>query len=105
MDGELRDTSYAQFHKYAITVSCKDQQPPALDGIWPGHSVTLWLPKWFSYPVGGTPSRQVVCGSDVVTSEGFVRYLPICYARIMDWSDGLDEWAHDETWSITFEEQ
>ena len=106
VDGVLRSVVYDQFKKYAITVSCKDQQPPALDGIFPGDAVTLWLPKYFAYPTGGSPNRQVVCGSErTAPGGGFVQYLPILYCRIMDWSDNIDEWAHDETWSIDFEEE
>jgi hypothetical protein len=105
VDGELRNTSYAQFRKYAISISSKDQQPPALDGVFPGDPVVLWLPKYFSYPVGGSPARQVVCGSENNDDPGFVRYLPILYCLIVDWSDNLDEWTADQPWQIDFEEQ
>jgi hypothetical protein len=41
VNGELDDLSYAQFRKYKSTISGNDQEPPAVDGVWPGRVVTV----------------------------------------------------------------
>jgi hypothetical protein len=41
INGGLKDLSFAQFRKYKSTISCHDQEPPAVDGVWPGHVVTI----------------------------------------------------------------
>ena len=41
VNGTLIDVSAAAFRKYASTIRCSDQAPPALDGIWPGAPVTV----------------------------------------------------------------
>jgi hypothetical protein len=35
VNGALVDLSFAQFRKYKSTISCQDQEPPAVDGVWP----------------------------------------------------------------------
>ena len=41
VNGALRDFGYAPFRKYRSTISCADQEPPAVDGVWPGRTVTV----------------------------------------------------------------
>ncbi len=66
---------FAQFRKYKSSISCRDQEPPAIDGVWPGHVVTVECVAELSYPTGGSPARPVVSGS-TRTQGGFVFYRP-----------------------------
>ena len=55
INGALKDLSFAQFRKYKSTISCQDQEPPAVDGVWPGHVVTVDCVAELSCPTGGAP--------------------------------------------------
>ncbi len=51
VNGNAMDLSAPEFHKYALTISCSDQESPGFaavssesDGIWPGTLVTVALP-------------------------------------------------------------
>jgi hypothetical protein len=103
INGVLTDLSLAQFHKYAIKVSCTDQRVPAIDGIWPGTPVVLWSCEELSYPIGGTPQRSEVSGSSRV-EQGFVFYRPIFTAMFLGHSSQLEEWRADIAWSYDLEE-
>src|SRR4029078_6450006 len=63
INGALKDLSFAQFRKYKSTISCQDQEPPAVDGVWRARLVTVDCVVELSYPAGGTPARPVVTGS------------------------------------------
>ena len=41
VNGALADLSYEPFRKYKSTISCQDQEPPAVDGVWPGQLVEV----------------------------------------------------------------
>src|SRR4051812_38576820 len=62
INGGLKDLSFAQFRKYKSSISCRDQEPPAIDGVRPGHVVTVECVAELSYPTGGSPARPVVSG-------------------------------------------
>lgn len=75
INGALKDLSFAQFRKYKSTISCQDQEPPALDGVWPGRVVTVDCVAQLSYPVDGSPARPMVAGSGR-TEGAFAIYRP-----------------------------
>jgi hypothetical protein len=60
INGRLHNLSFNQFQKFKSTISCSDQAPPALDGIFPGHLLTVECMFSLSYPTGGSPNRPVV---------------------------------------------
>ena len=41
VNGALADLSYEPFRKYKSTISGQDQEPPAVDGVWPGPAVEV----------------------------------------------------------------
>ncbi len=41
INGELIDLTAVQFRKYSATISCEDQDVPALTGIWQGQIVSI----------------------------------------------------------------
>jgi hypothetical protein len=86
---------FAQFRKYKSSISCRDQEPPAIDGVWPGHVVTVECVAELSYPTGGSPARPVVSGS-TRTQGGFVFYRPQLQMLVTGFSANRDEYGADE---------
>lgn len=117
VNGVLLDVSDPIFQKYASVISCSDQEPPALDGIWPGLVLTVDCVVELSYPspdeetgTGGTETeteavegRTVVPGS-LRTSEGFTFYRPRLTMRVVSFSVNRNEWGAVVDWSLGLEE-
>lgn len=104
VNGTLVDVAATQFRKYASTISCADQLPPALDGVYPGMQITIDCVSELSYVTdGGSPARTVVPGSSRV--EGlFTFYRPRITFMIVEFEKQTDEWGATVTWSIELEE-
>lgn len=104
INGDLKDLSAPQFRKYASTITCSDQQVPALDGIFPGHVVDVECVARLSYATsGGSPNRPVVPDSEHV--EGlFTFYRPRLTMRVMSYSEQEDEYGAVVSWTLTLEE-
>lgn len=103
IDGSLLDLSYPPFQKYKSSISCGDQTPPAVDGIWPGKVVTVSCAAELSYPDGGAPLRPVVPGSARLEA-GFWFYRPVLSMRVMSFNVSTDEWGAAVSWSMELEE-
>jgi hypothetical protein len=103
VNGALVDLSFAQFRKYKSSISCPDQQPPAVDGVWPGHVVTVDCVAELSYPSGGSPARPVVSGS-TRTQGAFVFYRPQLQMRVTGFSVNRDEYGDAVQWQMDLEE-
>jgi hypothetical protein len=103
VNGGLKDLSFAQFRKYKSSISCRDQEPPAVDGVWPGRVVTVDCIAELSYPTGGSPARPVVSGS-TRTQGGFVFYRPQLQMLVTGFSTNRDEYGADVQWQMDLEE-
>ena len=104
INGELIDISRAEFRKYRSTISCVDQQPPAVDGVWPGRVLTMGCISELSYlTVGGTPARPVVAGSSR-TEGDYTFYRPSLTMRVVAFSQDTDEYGAAVSWSLQLEE-
>lgn len=103
INGTLLDVSGSQFQKYHSTISCNDHQTPALDGVWPGVLLTVNCIAELSYPVGGTPTRNVVPGSDY-TDGDFIFYRPQLSMRVIQHNISRDEYGAITNWSLDLEE-
>lgn len=104
INGALADVSYVQFRKYNSKITCKDQATPAVDGIWPGAVVTVECVHELARLTDTEgPARPVVPGSER-TEGDFTFYRPILEMRVMDFSNGLEEWNADYNWSLELEE-
>lgn len=101
VNGALIDVSAAAFRKYASTIRCADQAPPALDGVWPGALVTVDCIAELVHGEGGTPARPVVASR---TEDGFVFYRPRLTMRILSFETERDEWDAAVGWSMVLEE-
>ena len=103
VNGGLVNLSFAQFRKYKSTISCQDQEPPAVDGVWPGHLVTVDSVAELSYASGGSPARPVVTGS--TRTEGpFVFYRPQLQMLVTNFSLNRDEYGAAVQWQMDLEE-
>ena len=104
INGELIDISRAEFRKYRSTISCVDQQPPAVDGVWPGQVLTVGCISELSYrTAGSTPSRNMVAGSSR-TEGDYTFYRPSLTMRVVAFSQDTDEYGAVVSWSLQLEE-
>ena len=101
VNGALVDVSAAAFRKYASTIRCSDQAPPAFDGIWPGQLVSVDCVAELVQAEGGTPARTVVASR---TDSGFVFYRPRLAMRVLSFDIDRDEWGAIVAWTVTLEE-
>ncbi len=101
VNGALVDVSAAAFRKYASTIRCSDQVPPALDGLWPGALVTVDCVAELVHAEGGTPARTVV---ESRTEDGFVFYRPRLAMRVLSFNLDRDDWGAIVAWTMTLEE-
>ena len=104
INGELIDISRAEFRKYRSTISCVDQQPPAIDGVWPGQVLTVGCISELSYlTAGGAPARPLVSGSSR-TEGDYTFYRPSLTMRVVAFSQDTDEYGAVVSWSLQLEE-
>lgn len=103
VNGALINVASTQHRKYSSTISCTDQQAPALNGIWPGAAVTVDCVAELAYPEGGAADRPVVPNSQR-TESGFVFYRPRLSMLVTGYSQSLDEYGAVATWQLELEE-
>jgi hypothetical protein len=104
VNGDLVDRSAPQFRKYQSSISCADQQAPALEGIWPGQAVTVDCVAELAYlTMTDAPSRPVV--EDSSREEGdFTFYRPRLTMRVVGFSQSRDEYGAVTSWKLDLEE-
>lgn len=104
-NGGLMDLSLPNFRKYRLTIQGSDQQPPAIDNIWPGMACTIGWPKELAYATGhtGSPGRSVVSGSSR-TEGGFTFYRPSFSCLITNFEQDDAEWEAGTDWTLEAEE-
>lgn len=104
VNGSLMDISAPQFRKYTSQISCNDQLPPALDGVFPGMEMTIHCAAHLSYrTAGGSPNRQVSSGSSRVEGE-YTLYRPILVMRVTAFNTQEDEYGATVSWNLSLEE-
>lgn len=82
INGTLLNLTAPQFQKYSGSISCTDQEAPALEGVWQGMPVTITcIPN-----MGETVSAGVL----------------VISAMIDSWNISVDEYGHEGTWTINF---
>lgn len=103
INGETVDLSVSQFRKLQSTISATDTRPPSRDDVYPGKTVIVDCTYTLSYPVGGTPGREVVPASEF-TEGNFVFYRPRLLMMVGKMTGRFDEWQAGYAWSIELRE-
>lgn len=102
VNGALVDISASQFRKYSSSISCSDQQPPELTGVWPGALVTVDCIVELVATAAEVLERAAV---ETRTEDGFVFYRPRLTMRVISYNLDKDEWGAVVGWSLELEEQ
>lgn len=105
VNGRLVDFSVPQFRRYAISIACTDQDPPACDGVWPGQQIIIDCVSELCYAESTAgPSREVVPGSER-TADGFIFYRPRLTVLVTDFNIGKAEYGASVPWQLDAEEE
>lgn len=104
VNGALADLSYELFRKYKSTIAGQDQEPPAVDGVWPGLQVEVGSVAELCFmTANGGPARPAVGGSQRVEGD-FSFYRPVLSMRIIGFSVSRDEYGAAVSWQLQLEE-
>jgi hypothetical protein len=104
VNGIFKDISFDGFRKIKTTISGEDQEPPAVDDVWPGLQVTVDCIFELSYvKTRGNPSRPAVSGSER-DSGNYRLYRPQLVCLITNYSCERDEYGAAVSWSMDLEE-
>lgn len=113
VNGTLTDFSESELRKYQSTISCTDQQPPALAGIWPGAEVTVDCIVELAIPIStdlpASPDPTEIDGRDVVegswrVEDDFGFYRPRLVMMVTGFNPQKDEWGATTGWQLSLEE-
>jgi hypothetical protein len=104
VNGAVVNLSDPAFRKYKSTISCTDNDQPALDGVWPGGILTVDCVIEKSYrTIGGSAERPVASTTDdpATRTEGdFTLYRPRLTMMVVSYSLTFDEWGAESGWSL-----
>ena len=104
VNGDLDDLSVAQFRKFKSTITGSDQQPPALNGIWPGTQIIVDCIVEIAYETStGGPNHTVVDGSTRVEGD-YTFYRPQLTMRLVNFNVNRDEYGAQVGWSLDLAE-
>lgn len=105
VNGTLRNVGGTSFQKYRSTITCRDQLPAALDGVWPGKLVTVTCIQELAYEdvTGAAAQRDVVTGTERAEG-GWIYYRPVLSMMVVGLSQQTDEWAAEVSWRMDLEE-
>lgn len=108
VNGTLVDLSDTNFRKYQSTITCTDQQQPALDGVWPGMVLTVDCVIELSYLTAtGSPSRDIAETTDdegTRTDGSFTFYRPRLTMMVVSYQTGVDEYGCAANWTLSLAE-
>lgn len=104
VNGDLDDVSVAQFRKFKTTIRGSDQQPPALNGIWPGTEIIVDCIVEIAYETStGGPNHTVVEGSSRVEGD-YTFYRPQLTMRLVNFNVDRDEYGAQVGWQLDLAE-
>jgi len=108
INGTIKSLSPSQFQKYKSTIATgsaiTDQQPPAVNGVWPGQIVVVDCISELCYLTAtGAPARDVVSGSSYVDGD-YTFYRPQLTMMVTAFNVSKDEYAAENSWSMDLEE-
>lgn len=108
VNGELIDLAEPVMQKYATSLFCTDQEPPAVEGVWPGKTVTVDCIVELAVQ-GSTEGPTELLGRDYVEdsireADGFVFYRPRLVMKVLAFAVTRDEWGAVVDWRMDLEE-
>jgi len=104
INGTLVNVAASEFQKFRSVITCNDQAVPAIDGIWPGQTVTVDCVAELSYRTsGGSPAKTVVAGS-TYTDGDFTFYRPQLTMMVINYTTEKDEAGAVVSWTLELEE-
>jgi hypothetical protein len=101
VNGALLNLAPPQFAKYKSTITGADQDPPGLDGIFPGLAVTVDCIAELS--ISGAAQRPEVPGS-IRVNDNDTFYRPRLEMMVTGFSIDTDEWGAQVGWTLDLEE-
>lgn len=123
INGTLVDISDELMRKYQSSITGNDQQPPAVDMVWPGTMLTVDCIVELAFALSGTEltdategdvtedstelaalaGRPIVPGSLRIES-GFAFYRPRLEMMVTAFTVNRDEYQAMTSWTLTLEE-
>lgn len=105
VNGTLISVAAPQMRKFRLEASGDDQQPPALDNIWPGMELAVYchVEMAFMTSLGG-PAYPVVPDSEYVEGE-YTFYAMSLSMLVAEWTIERAEWSAQYTWTLVLEER
>ena len=105
VNGNLIDLSVSQERKFRSTITCEDQDHPALNGVWPGMQLTVDCVVELAYAdaTDGAADRTAVAGS-TRTADGFIFYRPQLVMLVVGYTIERDEYGAAVGWTLDLEE-
>lgn len=103
VNGDLDDLSFSGFKKYKSTITGSDQQPPNVNGIFPGMVITVDCVAEISMDEGATPNRPIVPGSEI-TEGAHTTFRPRLQMMVMAFQLSHDEYGRQIDWTMDLEE-
>ena len=105
VNGRLVNFTPVQFRLFRSTISCRDQDVPAISGVWPGDVMTVSCvhPLRFRADSDAVPIRSYVEGS-LHEVDGYVYYRPVLQMMFIGWTSDIAEWDAEIAWAFDLEE-
>ena len=105
INGNLVDFSSEQFRKFQVSISGSDQDPPALNAVWPGTELVVDCISEIAYESStGGPDRQEVAGS-IREADSFTYYRPQLTMKVVNFQLDKDEYGAQISWTLDLEEK
>ena len=107
VNGTLINLAPSQMQKYRSVITGSDQDPPALDGLWPGDSLTVDCIAELALPTSSPASygRTQVPGSTVRTDDrGYSFYRPRLTMAVIRFTTTENEYGARVEWQLELEE-
>lgn len=101
INGGLLNLCYSPMQKWKITITGDDQDPPALDGVWPGTPLTIGC--IVELATQNTPSHSAN-GTDREQDSIWTFTKPTVDVLLMDFQVQRDEYGCQTSWSMDVEE-
>ncbi len=103
VNGTLINLSVPEFEKYLSVIRGSDQEPPAVEAVWPGLELTVDCIVELAYiTTTAAPERTVVASRE---ANGFTFYRPRLTMLVLDFQLERDEWGDVVAWTLELEEK